>query len=115
MNFDQFNEKSKIIINEAQNKAISLNNQQITSLHLIFSIFNSNDNFLTEIFNSCNLKKAIIIESIELELKKLANVSGTNINIFYSNELIRILENSKKKKMNLMIPSFHQKLYYIVF
>ncbi len=98
MNFDQFNEKSKIIINEAQNKAISLNNQQITSLHLIFSIFNSNDNFLTEIFNSCNLKKAIIIESIELELKKLANVSGTNINIFYSNELIRILENSKKKK-----------------
>ena len=38
MNFDQFNEKSKLLINEAQNKAISLNHQQVTPEHLIFSI-----------------------------------------------------------------------------
>ena len=36
MNFDQFNDKSKLLINQAQNKAVSLNNQQISVEHLVF-------------------------------------------------------------------------------
>ena len=97
MNFDQFNEKSKIIINDAQNKAISLNNQQVTVVHLLFSIFNTEDEFIGEIIRTCNLKKSNILNHIELNLKKIARVSGTNIN-FFSNDLIKVLENSKEIK-----------------
>ncbi len=98
MNFDQFNEKSKIIINDAQNKAISLNNQQVTVVHLLFSIFNTEDEFIGEIIRTCNLKKSNILNHIELNLKKIARVSGTNINFFFSNDLIKVLENSKEIK-----------------
>ena len=98
MNFDQFNEKSKIIINDAQNKAISLNNQQVTVVHLLFSIFNSEDEFIGEIIRTCNLKKSNILNYIELNLKKITRVSGTNINFFFSNDLIKVLENSKEIK-----------------
>ena len=45
MNFDQFNEKSKLLINEAQNKAISLNHQQILPLHLLYSILDDKNRF----------------------------------------------------------------------
>ena len=38
MNFDQFNEKSKLLINEAQNKAISLNHQQILPIYNILTL-----------------------------------------------------------------------------
>ena len=102
MNFDQFNEKSKIIINEAQNKAISLNNQQVLPEHLLFSLASNGDEFFNELLVACNSDKSAIIGDIEIELKKIPNVSGSNLNLFFSNELIRILENAKeiKKEFN---------------
>ena len=98
MNFDQFNEKSKIIINDAQNKAISLNNQQVTVVHLLFSIFNTEDEFIGEIIRTCNLKKLNILNHIELNLKKKLQGFLEQILIFFSNDLIKVLENSKEIK-----------------
>ena len=54
MNFDQFNEKSKLLINEAQNKAISLNHQQILPLHLIY-ILDDNNDLIFDLFNELKL------------------------------------------------------------
>ena len=64
MNFDQFNEKSKLLINEAQNKAISLNHQQILPLHLLYSILNDKNDLIFDLFNELkidvyNIKKNI--------------------------------------------------------
>ena len=53
MNLDQFNEKSKILINEAQNKAILKNHQQVLPIHFILSIFLQNDQYLQEIISNC--------------------------------------------------------------
>ena len=78
MNFDQFNEKSKLIINEAQNKAILLSHQQITVDHLAFSILIENDSYLNEILSLCNSDKSSILSEIETRLQKLPNVSGKN-------------------------------------
>ena len=58
MNFDQFNDKSKLLINQAQNKAVSLNNQQISVEHLVFSIFNDSDSFIKDIIENCHLDKS---------------------------------------------------------
>ena len=46
MNFELFNEKSKILINDSQNKTISMNHQQVTVEHCLISFFNMNDNYL---------------------------------------------------------------------
>ena len=98
MNFDQFNEKSKILISEAQNKAISLGNQQVTPEHLVFSIINNEDDFFNELIIICNSNKLNIIHEINNELKKIPNVSGSNLNIFFSSDLIGILEKAKEIK-----------------
>ena len=83
MNFDQFNEKSKLIINDAQNKAISLNHQQITNEHLVFSIMNGSDNFLDDILKFCKSNsRSSILSEIDIQLNKLPSVSGVNLNIF---------------------------------
>ena len=98
MNFDQFNEKSKILISEAQNKAISLGNQQVTPEHLVFSIMNNEDDFFNELIIICNSNKLNIAHEINNELKKIPNVSGSNLNIFFSSDLIGILEKAKEIK-----------------
>ena len=95
MNFDQFNEKSKLILNNAQNKSISLNHQQVTSVHVIYSIILDNDSYLKNIIKACCSNLLLFKEEIENYLKKFPIVSGENINIYLSNELLKILENSK--------------------
>jgi len=102
MNFEQFNEKSKLLINDAQNKAISLNHQQILPIHLLYCILNENNEFLKEILDHCNIEQVKLRNIIEENLKKITQISGQNLNIFFSNELVKVFEESKeiKKKFN---------------
>ena len=98
MNFDQFNEKSKLLINEAQNKAISLNHQQILPLHLLYSILNDENDLIFDIFNELKIDIHDIKNKILSNLNILTSVTGKNLNIFFSNELINILDQSKNIK-----------------
>ena len=98
MNFDQFNDKSKFLINQAQNKAVSLNNQQISVEHLVFSIFNDSDSFIEDIIENCQLEKSNLTDLVEREITKIPKVLGRNINVFLSDELVKVLELSKTTK-----------------
>ncbi len=98
MNFDQFNEKSKLLINEAQNKAISLNHQQIFPLHLLYSILDDKNDLIFDLFNELKIDIHDIKNKILSNLNILTSVTGKNLNIFFSNELINILEQSKNIK-----------------
>lgn len=98
MNFDQFNEKSKLLINEAQNKAISLNHQQILPLHLLYSILDDKNDLILELFNELKIDVYDIKENISSNLNILPSVTGKNLNIFFSDELIGILDQSKNIK-----------------
>ena len=98
MNFDQFNDKSKLLINQAQNKAVSLNNQQISVEHLVFSIFNDSDSFIEDIIENCQLEKSNLTDLVEREITNIPKVLGRNINVFLSNELVKVLELSKTTK-----------------
>ena len=98
MNFDQFNEKSKFLINESQNKAISLNNQQVIIEHFLVSLFTTQDDFTNSIINYCKLNKEEILNIIQTELNKAPNVTGNNLNIYFSNDFIKILQDCKNTK-----------------
>ena len=98
MNFDQFNEKSKLLINEAQNKAISLNHQQILLLHLLYSILDDKNDLILDLFNELKIDIYDIKENISSNLNILPSVTGKNLNIFFSDELISILDQSKNIK-----------------
>ena len=92
MNFDQFNDKSKLLINQAQNKAVSLNNQQILVEHLVFSIFNDSNSFIEDIIENCQIEKSKLTNLVEREITNIPKVLGRNINVFLSDELVKVLE-----------------------
>ena len=98
MNFELFNDNSKILINDAQNKAISLNHQQVSTDHLVFSILKENNHFLTQIFEELDVDYSKLKEQIEVFLKAKPKITGENINIFFSSDLIEVFEKSQKIK-----------------
>ena len=95
MNFDQFNEKSKKIINDAQKKSISLNHQQVTLYHIIYSIIFDEDDYIKNVIKSCCSNQDSLKKEINENLMKIPTVSGDNLNIFLSEESLQTLENSK--------------------
>ena len=98
MNFELFNDNSKILINDAQNKAISLNHQQVSTVHLVFSILEENNHFLTQIFEELDVDYSKLKEQTEVFLKAKPKIMGENINIFFSSDLIEVFEKSQKIK-----------------
>ena len=98
MNFDLFNEKSKLLINQAQNMAKFYNNQHVLVEHLIHILINNNDSCLEDFLKNCEIEKLDFIKLIENKILKVPKVLGENLNIFLSNELINILEESKTIK-----------------
>ena len=98
MNFELFNDNSKILINDAQNKAISLNHQQVSTDHLVFSILKENNHFITQIFEELDVDYSKLKEQIEVFLKAKPKIMGENINIFFSSDLIEVFEKSQKIK-----------------
>tara|TARA_A100001035_G_scaffold202419_1_gene162623 strand:+ start:51 stop:2633 length:2583 start_codon:yes stop_codon:yes gene_type:complete len=98
MNFELFNDNSKILINDAQNKAISLNHQQVSTDHLVFSILEGKNHFLTQIFEELDVDYSKLKEQIEFFLKAKPKIMGENINIFFSSDLIEVFEKSQKIK-----------------
>ena len=98
MNFELFNDKSKILINDSQNKAILFNHQQVLVEHLAYSIFQIEDNFLQDLFKEIKIDVNKIQIDLKEILEKKIKVLGENINIFFSEELIKIFENAIKIK-----------------
>ena len=98
MNFELFNEKSKILINDAQNKAISLNHQQVSTYHLIYSTLSENNNFIIQIFLELDINYLTLKEQIENILHDQPKILGEDLNIFFSNDLLEVFEKSKKIK-----------------
>ena len=98
MNFELFNEKSKILINDAQNKAISLNHQQVSTYHLIYSTLSENNNFIIQIFLELDINYLTLKEQIENILHDQPKIVGKDLNIFFSNDLLEVFEKSKKIK-----------------
>ena len=98
MNFELFNEKSKILINDAQNKAISLNHQQVSTYHLIYSTLSENNNFIIQIFLELDINYLTLKEQIENILHNQPKILGKDLNIFFSNDLLKVFEKSKKIK-----------------
>ncbi|MAR63442.1 MAG: ATP-dependent chaperone ClpB [Rickettsiales bacterium] len=98
MNFELFNDKSKILINDSQNKAILFNHQQVLVEHLAYSILQIEDNFLRDLFKEIKIDVNKIQIDLKEILEKKIKVLGENINFFFSKELIKIFENAIKVK-----------------
>ena len=96
MNFEFFSDQSKIFINYAQNEAISKNHQQVLPEHLLKVILEKDDNIIGKILSNLNIKIHEVKNLLNKYLEKLPSVSGNNINIFLSVELVNLFNTCSK-------------------
>ena len=90
MNFDNFTNQSKFLINNSQNIAISKNHQQVLPEHLLKSIINSDNNFVLKILEKSGSKKKLLSDIIDNFLDGITKVIGNDINIFISSDLLNL-------------------------
>ena len=94
MDFEKFTEKSQRFIAEANQSAIKKSNQHVLPGHLL-QVFIENakvGNF--EIFNDLEVNLRNLQSVNYSKLNEIPTVHGENINIFFSDGIIRILNQS---------------------
>ena len=96
MKFEQYTEKLKLAIQQAQSIAIENQNQFITQLHLYVAIQADEDNLISQILLSASGNVDLINQDIFKELEKLPKISGSNIQPSLSNDAIRVLTLAEK-------------------
>lgn len=93
MNFNKFTEKSRELVQSAQNSAIASGHQKFTPEHLLKSLLGDEDGLIGKLILSCEGNPQYIEESLNAELEKLPKVSGAGAGqIFLSPELAKIFE-----------------------
>ncbi len=87
--------KSKILINDSQNKAIENNHQQVTPEHLVATLFDQNDEYIQNILNDCSINISQIRKELEDVIQSFPTILGNNVNIYFSSEMVQIFLKSK--------------------
>ena len=95
INFELFSEKSKILINDSQNKAIENNHQQVTPEHLVLTLFDQNDEYIKNILNDLNVDISKIRKDLEDIIQSFPTILGNNVNIYFSSEMVQAFLKSK--------------------
>ena len=95
INFELFSEKSKILINDSQNKAIENNHQQVTPEHLVLTLFDQNDEYIKNILNDLNVDISKIRKDLEDIIQSFPTILSNNVNIYFSSEMVQAFLKSK--------------------
>ena len=94
MNFTKFTDESKYLINDSQNKAIENSNQQIMPEHLLKAMFDKKTEIFYEIITTIGRNFHEINERLINAINTFPKVSGENINILFSSDLLKVFDKS---------------------
>ena len=92
MNIDKFTEKSQLAIQEAQEIAIRMGNQEIDGEHLHYSLFHQQEGLIPRLINYMGINSELYNKDLQRELEKIPRVSGSGASNLYAtrrfNELL---------------------------
>ncbi|MGL4207829.1 MAG: Clp protease N-terminal domain-containing protein, partial [Candidatus Adiutrix sp.] len=92
MRYEKFTIKSQEALNDAQTVADKKGQQEITPLHLAYSLVNQPNGLVKPILSKAGVPAPLIVESLEKELDKLPKISGTGLTGYIGPELKLVLE-----------------------
>lgn len=102
MQFEFFSDKSRYLLQNAQSLAIKRNHQQFTPEHFLKSFIDDEDHLAEDLITSTGADYPRIKSDIEIELKKMPEVQGSNTQVYVSPDLSRVIvtaeELAKKAK-----------------
>ncbi len=80
MNAEKMTLRVQNALNDAFSEAVKNNNQQVDSIHLVYSLINQEDGLISSIFEKMNIKTESILGALKNELNKLPRVTGEGVN-----------------------------------
>ncbi|MDP3532771.1 MAG: ATP-dependent chaperone ClpB [Alphaproteobacteria bacterium] len=102
MQLESFSDKSRHLLQNAQSLAIKRNHQQFTPEHFLKSFIDDEDHLAEDLITSTGADYPRIKSDIEIELKKMPEVQGSNAQVYVSPDLSRVIvaaeELAKKAK-----------------
>ena len=103
MNLDKFTERAKAILSEAQSLALSNNNQQLSSLHILRSLLEDEEGLSVRLIQNCNGDLAAIARDVKAELDKLPRVQASSAadQLYLTPDSAKILEEAASLAKNM--------------
>lgn len=98
---EKMTQKSREAFQEALLLAQKEQNPSIEPVHLILEILRQKESLASQILESMNVNKALLIEDVEGELALLPKVSGSSSPPFPSNDFVQLLTTAEKEAERL--------------
>lgn len=96
MNFDNYTDKTKSLIQAAQSFAVAKGHQKFMPEHLLKSMLEDNDQLIGRLIESCGATVEDVSDELDQELAKLPVVQGSGAGqIYLSTELAKVFEEAK--------------------
>lgn len=109
MNIEKYTDKAKEIITSSQTQAIARSHQEISSAHLLFSMFEEESSLLSNLLERLGVKSEAALNYLEVALGKIPSISGSGYDarkVYFSSSVIQILSKAelemKRKKETLV-------------
>ncbi|MDR2947544.1 MAG: ATP-dependent chaperone ClpB [Candidatus Adiutrix sp.] len=92
MRYDKFTIKSQEALADAQSLADKKGQQEITPLHLAYSLVSQPEGIVRPILAKAGTPAALILEGLEKELEKLPKISGSGLSGYVGPDLKTVLD-----------------------
>ncbi len=97
MKFDKLTIKVQEGFLQAKNLAQELRHQQIIPLHLLKALIEQTDGIVIPLFQKLGVDFTQVLKEINVQLKKISQVSGSGAEVYVSNELSKIMDDAEQE------------------
>ncbi len=109
MNFEKITQKSAEILNNSQSFALEHGNQEITSLHILYSLINDEDCLIYQILKDLNINIDNLKNDVLNEINKLPKISPLSQSYLSANldQMLSLSENIAKQMKDEFVSVEH--------
>ncbi len=95
MDMDRYTRKSLEVVEKAKEKALEFDNQELTQLHLLAGLLETDESLIPKIFEKMDVNVSAAVDWVENKLASLPKVSGGNM--YAGNEFSKALIQAEKE------------------
>ena len=95
MDMDRYTRKSLDVVEKAKEKALEFDNQELTQLHLLAGLLETDESLIPKIFEKMDVNVSAAVDRVENKLASLPKVSGGNM--YAGNEFSKALIQAEKE------------------
>ena len=95
MDMDRYTRKSLEVVEKAKEKALEFDNQELTQLHLLAGLLETDESLIPKIFEKMDVNVSAAVDRVENKLASLPKVSGGNM--YAGNEFSKALIQTEKE------------------